>query len=204
MSALVLDRNVECLLPLTLDLPESLQWGDSEFTEICERNPDLLFEQDREGNVILMIPPGPADGNLECQLITQLQNWSHRDHTGIAYSSSTIFTLPNGAKRSPDASWLPRAAWEKLTAAEKEGLSPICPEFVIELRSRTDRLPVLMRKMEEYLENGAKLGLLIDPREGTVRTYRPGKEVETLARPKSFSADPEMPGLVFDLTTIWI
>lgn len=203
MSALMLEHAPEGFLPLSLELPPALEFDDAEFEEFCWRNRDLRIEQDREGNVIIMAPVGNEGGHQELNLGSQLQVWSARDGTGLAFSSSTLFTLPNGAKRGPDASWLRREKWEAISPAERRGFSHLCPDFVIELRSVSDRLPPLRKKMEEYLENGTTLGFLIDPQKGRAHIYRPDRAIDTLERPAFLSAEPEMPGLIFDLTRIW-
>lgn len=202
MSALTMDMPAD-EMPLTLELPDSLRMTDADFEEICRRNPDLRIEQDSEGNVIVMPSVNPTSGNKELRLGAQLLHWSDEDGTGIAFSSSTIFTLPNGAKRSPDASWMPLSRWESLSEAERNRFSRVCPEFVVELRSPSDRLEPLRQKLAEYIENGAALGFLIDPLEAKAYVYRPGKDVELLERPDALSAEPEMPGLVLELEKIW-
>lgn len=203
MSALLLESPPADLMPLEIDLPNSLRIGEMKFAEFCRKNETLRIEQDRHGNVLVMAPVGFDGGGKELRLGAQLQLWSDCDGTGIAFSSSTLFTLPNGAKRSPDASWVSLEKAGRLTPRDRKGFARICPDFVVELRSSSDRLPPLRQKMAEYLENGVRLGLLIDPVTGKAHVYRPGREVETHRRPASLSAEPEMPGLVFDLRRIW-
>ena len=202
MSALTMEMPADDTT-LTLKLPDSLRITDKEFEEFCQRNPDLRIEQDSEGNVFVMPPVNPASGNKELRLGSQLQVWSDEDGTGIAFSSSTVFVLPNGAKRSPDASWMRLSRWESLSEAERNRFSHICPEFVIELRSPSDRLEPLRKKLAEYTDNGATLGFLLDPLDAKAYAYRPGRPEEVLERPDSISAEPEMPGLVLDLAKIW-
>jgi len=114
-----------------------------------------------------------------------------------------MFTLPNGAKRSPDASWIRRERWEALSEAQQEGIGPLCPDFVVELCSPSDRLPVLQEKMQEYIDNGARLGWLIDPLERRVYIYRPGQPIEQLADPATLSGDPVLPGFVLPVGELW-
>jgi Uma2 family endonuclease len=130
-------------------------------------------------------------------------NWAVTDKTGIAFDSSTEFRLPNGAMRSPDVSWVRRSRWEALTDEEQEEFPPLCPDFVLELRSPSDRLRVVKAKMDEYIEQGAKLGLLLDPFERRVYIYRPNLPVECLEEPESINGDPILPGFTLTLTDIW-
>lgn len=176
--------------------------SDEEFGTVCRENPHLRIEQDRQGNLIVLPPVNLASGHHELDLGTQLFRWAERDGTGLAFSSSTLFTLPHGARRSPDASWLPFAVWNELSDDERHTFAKVCPHFVIELRSPSDRLTALQEKMGEYVENGVQLGFLVDPLEKTVHIYRPGRVVETLDQPPRVSGDPEMPGLTITLERI--
>jgi Uma2 family endonuclease len=136
-------------------------------------------------------------------LAAQLWNWTEQDGTGIGFDSSAGFTLPNGATRSPDASWIKLERWNALTAEQKASFAPICPDFVIELRSSSDTLTSLQDKMQEYLANGALLGWLIDRKNRTVHIYRPNQEPEILANPETVSGDPELPGFALQMAKIW-
>ncbi len=188
-----------------LEVPGLQRLDEDAFLDFCERNPELRIEMDRYGNLVVMPPVLPDSGSRELRLGTQLQIWTDLDGRGVAFSSDTIFCLPNGAMRSPDASWTTHeamATWNEARAAGKKSV-PICPFFVLELRSGSDRLPPLLAKMEEWIESGAALGILVDPREGSVRIHRPQAEPEWLVKPDRVSAGPEMPGLEFDLTRIW-
>ncbi|MFH1266206.1 MAG: Uma2 family endonuclease, partial [Planctomycetota bacterium] len=133
----------------------------------------------------------------------RLANWAEQDGTGLSFDSSTGFSLPNGAKRSPDASWLRRERWDALTEREQEGFAPLCPDFVVELRSPDDRLSVLQDKMSEYLENGAQLGWLIDPADKCVYVYRPGQPAERLQEEAMIGGEPVLPGFVLTLADGW-
>ena len=133
----------------------------------------------------------------------QLTAWAKRDGTGLTFDSSTSFKLPNGAKRSPDAAWIRRDRWEALTEQEKEGFAPLCPDFVLELRSPDDSLSTLQNKMAEYVEQGAQLGWLIDPKARRVYVFRPGQLTESLEQPETVSGDPILSGLVLKLKDLW-
>ncbi|HZS05151.1 MAG TPA: Uma2 family endonuclease [Blastocatellia bacterium] len=177
--------------------------SDNEFFDFCQRHPDLRIERTSEGDLIIMPPTGGETGRSNFKLTTYFGNWVETDRTGEGFDSSTEFILPNGAHRSPDVSWVRRERWEALTAEEREKFPPLCPDFVIELRSKTDRLRPLQEKMEEYIENGARLGWLIDPLERKVWVYRPNAAVECLDHPSTVSGDPELPGFVLPLGRIW-
>jgi Uma2 family endonuclease len=140
---------------------------------------------------------------MNANLTTDFTLWSRQDSSGLIFDSSTLFVLPNGAKRSPDVSWIRRDRWEALSPEERRGFSPICPDFVLELRSPSDQLRTLQDKMQEYLDNGARLGWLIDPSERVVTIYRPGEGVERLEAPREVSGEPVLPGFVLQLTAVW-
>jgi Uma2 family endonuclease len=178
--------------------------SEQEFYEFCRLNPDLSLELTSEGDLIIMPPTGGKSGRRNFKLNLRLGTWTEKDGTGQAFDSSTIFTLPNGAKRSPDFSWITNERWNALTEEEQERFPPLCPDFVVELRSRTDTLKNLRQKMEEYIANGAQLGWLIDPQERRVYVYRPGAiAVEQLDDPRTVSGEPVLRGLVLELQEIW-
>ncbi len=174
-----------------------------QYSEICRTNPDLRIERTAEGEVIIMPPAHSRSGEQNVKLTTRLCNWAEQDDTGVAYDSSTGFDLPNGANRSPDASWVLKSRLERLTPEERAQYLPLCPDFVIELRSKTDRKSVLHAKMREYIENGARLGWLIDPIDREAFIYRPESAVEHLLQPATLSGDPVLPGFILDLAVIW-
>ncbi|MDJ0591239.1 MAG: Uma2 family endonuclease [Pleurocapsa sp. MO_226.B13] len=186
----------------TLDL-QSIQLTDEQFYQLCINNRDLRIERDANGDLIIMPPTGGQTGNRNGRLIQQLFNWSDRDGTGIAFDSSTGFILPNGANRSPDASWLPLAKWNALTDKEKQRFIPLCPDFAVELLSPSDNLTRTQNKMQEYLDNGMVLGWLINPAQRQVEIYRQGKPVEALDAPNSLSGENVLSGFVLDLRSIW-
>jgi Uma2 family endonuclease len=174
-----------------------------QFEEICRMHSELRLELTSSGELIIMPPTGSETGVRNADLTIQLGVWTKKDGSGFCFDSSTGFALPNGARRSPDASWTKREKWESLTKRQKEGLAPICPDFVVELRSPTDRLPQLRDKMLEYMKNGASLGWLIDPFEFRVYVYTPDHEVVILESPETVSGDPLLPGFTLNLMELW-
>lgn len=177
--------------------------NDREFFEFCQLNRDLRIERTSEGDVIVMPPTGSKTGVREFVLTSQFGAWVERDGTGKGFGSSAGFKLPNGATRSPDLAWIRNERWNALSEDEQEGFAPICPDFVAELRSPSDRLGYVQAKMQEYLENGAELGWLIDPLERTVHVYRAHLEVECLPNPQTLSGGALLPGLTLNMEAIW-
>jgi Uma2 family endonuclease len=175
---------------------------EKQLFEFCQLNRDLRIERDADGALVLMAPAGGTSSARNLEVCRQLANWAQRDGSGIAFDSSVGFVLPNGAMRSPDASWVRRERWEALSVDQREKFPPLCPDFAVELRSASDRLPSLQRRLRELIRNGAQLGWLIDPRRRSVHVYRPGEAVHTLLAPSTISADPILPGFVLDLKTI--
>ena len=185
-----------------LNVPRGL-WTDDGFFEFCQANPDLRIEQTATGKLIIMPPAGAESGRRNADLTADLTVWNRRVQLGALFDSSTGFTLPNGAKRSPDASWIVKARWEAVTPTDRQKFAHICPDFVAELRSEKDSLATLQKKMHEYLENGARLGWLIDPKWKRVEVYRPDQDVQVLDSPQTVSGDPELSGFTLDLEPIW-
>jgi len=201
MIATLVTTEVE---PLTLNFSSVLQrLSEDDFYEFCRLNDELRIELSSEGDLIIMPPTGGKTGIRNMELTVQLGIWTKQDGTGKGFDSSTLFTLPNGAKRSPDFAWIRNDRWQALTEKEQERFSPICPDFVVELRSPTDSLKHLRRKMEEYIANGAQLGWLIDPFERKVYVYRPQAPVEVLDDPQTISGEPLLRGLTLNLQEIW-
>lgn len=189
---------------LVLDFgPWLQQMSDDEFFDFCLRHEDLRLERSAKGELIIMPPTGGETGRSNFRLNVHFGNWALANGTGEGFDSSTIFKLPNGANRSPDVSWVRRERWEALTPEQRRKFPPLCPDFVIELRSDTDRLSMLQEKMKEYLDNGAQLGWLIDPLQHKVWVYRPNSEPVCLDNPASVSGEPELPGYVLPLAEIW-
>jgi Uma2 family endonuclease len=178
----LLDNNPEIQTSMLLDVSGIvLRLTHEQFEQLCQNNPDRSLELTKNGELEIMPPVGGGSGRRESKLITRLTNWSDRTGLGETFSSSTIFILPSGAEKSPDAAWVERSRWESFTAQEQEKFLPLAPDFVIELRSPSDRLPKLQEKMIEYRDNGVRLGWLIDPQQQRVEIYRPGQDVEVLA-----------------------
>ncbi|MDZ8134618.1 MAG: Uma2 family endonuclease [Nostoc sp. DedQUE04] len=196
--------------PLTVNFPSLVQMTNEQFYEFCQANGDLRIERTANGEVIIMPPAFSDTGNRNFNIAAQLGNWTEQDGTGIGFDSSTGFTLPNGAMRSPDASWIELEHWNALTDAQKASFAPICPSFVIELRSssvgvarRRHRPIKLQEKMQEYIDNGASLGWLIDRQNRKVYIYRPNREVEILDNPEAVNGNPELPGFILRMGKIW-
>ena len=194
----------EAVLPLVLRLEPVLQISDDQLIALSAINDDLRIERGPRGELLLMPPAWSDIGRQELDIAGQLWTWAKRDGTGVAFGPSSGFRLPNTAVRAADAAWIRRSRWEALPAAERNNkFSPICPNFVIELRSPSDRLRTAQNKMAEWIANGAQLGWLIDVRSRRVYVYRPGAPVERLDEPAELSADPLLPGFVLDLREIW-
>lgn len=177
--------------------------SDDEFLEFCNLNEGWRFEITSKGDLEIMLPAGTGTGRRNAWLITALGVWAEDDGTGAYFDSDTMFKLPNGAKRAPDLAWVKLDRWNALSEEEQESIAPICPDFVVELRSRFDRLKKLKAKMQEYIDNGAQLGWLIDPRKRKVYVYRPGVPVEELNEPERLSGEPLLKGFVLPVAKIW-
>jgi len=188
---------------LTVSLKSVIDMTDDQFFQLCQNNRELRFERNANGELIIMSPAGGETGNRNGRLNQQLFNWTDADGTGIAFDSSTGFKLPNGADRSPDASWIKLERWDALTDEEKRKFPPICPDFVIELLSPSDSLKTTQEKMKEYIDNGVRLGILINRKSRQVEISRPGKEVEVLDSPATVSGEDILKGFVLNLGMIW-
>lgn len=182
------------------DAPEP--YTQEDFEVLAASYPELRMELTQEGKLIIMPPAGGESGRRNADLTADLVIWNRGTQAGVVFDSSTGFILPNGADRSPDAAWVERSRWETLSQQQREKYLPLCPDFVIELLSRTDSLMETQEKMREYLDNGARLGWLINPRRSQVEVYRPGQEVEILDNPTSVSGEPILPGFTLDLKGI--
>jgi Uma2 family endonuclease len=190
--------------PLLLDVQSiTLRVTHEEFEKLCQDNRDRSFELTATGELVVMPPVGGESGNSELELGGELFVWNRQARLGKVFSSSTIFVLPNGAGRSPDAAWVELSRWEALTPEQRRKFPPLAPDFVMELRSATDRLPPLREKMEEYRSNGVRLGLLIDPKNKQVEIYKPGQEPEILASPAEIDCGEIMPGFILSMREIW-
>ncbi len=191
---------------VTLQLPWDLhlQVTPEQFAAIAAVNPDLTLERTATGELVVNLPTGGETGKRNLRISTQLGNWYEaHPELGEAFDSSTGFTLPNGANRSPDAAWVSRAPWQALTPAQQKGFVPLSPDFVIELRSESDSLAKLQSKLQEYMDNGTQLGWLIDPQQQQVEIYRAGQGVEIVVNPSQLSGETVLPGFVLNLRRVW-
>ena len=175
----------------------------AQFEQVCAEHRKLRLELTSTGELIIMPPTSPLTGIRNAHLTAQLMRWAETDGSGVCFGNTAGFILPNDAIREPDASWIRREKWDSLSQEQKERFGRFCPDFVAELRSRTDRLPTLLKKMEEYMANGASLGWLIDPSKRRVYVYRPGEEVIVLENPETVYGDPLLPGFELNVTAIW-
>jgi Uma2 family endonuclease len=187
-------------LPATLS---SHPMTDEEFVSFCAEHPDLNFEMTADGQLLVKPQTFTLTGFRNQEISLQLGSWAKRDRRGYAGESSTGFVLPNGARRSPDAAWIRKDRMKALSAESLNSFWRLCPDFVIELRSQSDRLPALRDKMNEYLANGAELGWLIDPDARTVEVYRSGQAPEILTNPVALVGEGPVQGLVLDLLPVW-
>jgi Uma2 family endonuclease len=191
---------------IPLEIPDSiaLQVTPEQFEVLAIANQDLQLERTAQGELIVNPPTGGESGKRNLKISVQFGNWvEENEELGEGFDSSTGFTLPDGAIRSPDASWVSRERWESLTPEQKKGFVPLCPDFVIELRSESDSLATLQTKMCEYIDNGTRLGWLIDPRNRRVEIYRPATEVEGLVNPIALSGEEVLPGFILNLKRVW-
>ena len=188
---------------LSLQIPPSLKFTDEEFEQIVEFNKELRLELTAEGELIIMSPTGGETGNRNFDLIGQIWFWSRKNKLGKAFDSSTGFKLPNGATRSPDASWIKMERWDNLTPEQRKKYLPLCPDFAVELVSESDDVEDTRKKMQEYIENGLRLGWLINPKDKQVEIYRVGKEVEVLDSPTSLFGEDVLEGFSLDLEVIF-
>jgi len=180
----------------------SLKLTDEQFDGLCRDNPELRMELTSEGGLVVMSPTGAKTSWRNSKLTQRLANWADANGRGVAFDSNAGFTLPNGAKRSPDGAWVRLEVWQALTNEEQERFAPLCPEFVAEIRSPRDSLSNLREKMLEYLDNGAQLGWLLDPIEKLVYVYRRGRAMECLENPRTLSGEDVLEGFVLDLQDI--
>jgi Uma2 family endonuclease len=195
---------VEPAVPSVLALNvHSVGLTDEQFEKLCRENPELRIELTSRGELIIMPPTGMKTGWSNSKLNQRLAEWTERDGSGLCFDSSTLFTLPDGSKRSPDASWIRGEKWEALTDEQKQSSATMAPDFVIELRSPSDSWPLLEEKMLDYIRNGGLLGWLIDPERKRVYVYRQDQPMETLDDPATLAGDPLLPGFIFNPREIW-
>jgi Uma2 family endonuclease len=186
-----------------LNLEPIVHLSDEQFEKLCWANPEAKLERNAKGELIIMSPTGGESGQRNRKLTQRLGNWTDEDGTGESFDSSTMFRLPNGALRSPDAAWVTLTRWNQLTLEQKRGFVPLAPDFVAELRSWSDNREDLQAKMEEYLANGVRLGWLIDPIDREVDIYRIGKNKETLSNPTQLLGEEVLPGFILSLSGIF-
>ncbi|MDJ0728501.1 MAG: Uma2 family endonuclease [Crocosphaera sp.] len=191
----------------TISIPKGFRITPEQFEQLASAEQLTRMELTKDGELIIMSPTGGTAGRKNSRLIQQLRNWADIEQKGEVFDSSTVFILPNGARRSPDVSWIKIDRWNQLTIAQQDGFPPLAPDFVIELVSHSDiknqRYSDLQAKMQEYLENGVQLGWLIEPSAKTVEIYRLGQKREILNHPQTLSGEAVLPGFILDLTEIW-
>jgi Uma2 family endonuclease len=188
---------------LTLQIPYMLKLSEENFAQLAAANRDVRLERTTNGDLIIMPPTGGETGERNLDLAGQLWLWNRQNRLGKAFDSSTGFRLPNGAIRSPDVAWISLEKWESLTQEQRKKFLPLCPDFALELLSESDELKDTQLRMQEYLDNGLRLGWLIDPKTQTVEIYRLNQPIETLQSLLSLSGEEVLPEFVLDLQTIW-
>lgn len=188
---------------LVLNTSETIPISHEQFYQLCAANRDLRLERTAKGDLIIIPPTGGGTGKRNSEINLDLGLWNRQAQLGIVFDSSTCFQLPNGGDRSPDAAWIPLEKWEVLTPEQQEKFPPICPDFVIELRSPSDSLKRLQDKMQEYMDNGTQLGWLINPQNRQVEIYRQGQDKQTVDHPPTLSGENVLPGFVLNLYLIW-
>lgn len=191
--------------PIALNLSSVIQLTDEQFYALAVSQPDhIKLERNSNGDIIVLTPHGAETSNRNGRLLAQLFVWTDQNEDlGLAFDSDTQFKLPNGANRSPDAAWVRREAWDALSDKERQVFPPLCPDFVVELRSPSDRLKPLQDKMQEYMDNGTRLGWLINRQDRQVEIYRAGQSKQVLNFPQNLSGEDILPGFVLDLSKIW-
>ena len=187
---------------ITLNL-QSVQLTDEQFFQLCQDNRELKFERNANGDLVIMPPTGGETSNRNAGITAQLWVWNEQSKSGKVFDSSGGFKLPNGAERSPDAAWILLKRWNALTPQQQQQFIPLCPDFVIELRSPSDRLPELQEKMQEYKNNGTRLGWLINRQSRQVEIYRQNSDVEILESPTTLSGESVLAGFILTLEPIW-
>jgi len=188
---------------ITLNLNAVVELTKEEFYQLCQQNSDLRLERNAQGEIIIMPPTGGETGKRNSILLVQLWLWNEQTQLGEVFDSSTGFSLPKGGDRSPDISWVKKSKWEALTPQQKEKFVPLCPDFLIELISPSDNLKNTQDKMQEYLNNGNRLGWLINRQQKQVEIDRPEQVVETLQSPSTLSGEDVLPGFTLNLQRIW-
>jgi Uma2 family endonuclease len=186
-----------------IDFSPICQLTDEQFFQLCRKNPEIKFERNARGEILIVPPTGGETGKCNAKLLSRFVVWNEGTHLGEVFDSSTCFKLPNGADRSPDVAWIRRERWESLTPEEKEKFPPIAPDFALELMSPSDRRSDTQKKMQEYMDNGVRLGWLIDRRSRQVEIYRAGQAVEVLDSPAILLGEGVLPALTIDMQIVW-
>jgi Uma2 family endonuclease len=187
---------------IVLNLKPFIELTDDQFYELCQSHRDLKFERTAQGELVIVSPVGGEGGNREANLIGAVVIWNQQTQLGKVFSSSTCFKLPNGSNRSPDVAWVAQERWEQLTPEQRKKFPPLCPDFVIELRSESDTLELLQRKMQEYSEAGLRLGWLINPQDQQVELYRTGQPMQVLQNPEQLSGEEVLSGFTLN-ASLW-
>jgi Uma2 family endonuclease len=188
---------------IIVNLNPIIQLSDNQFYQLCRENPEVKFERNADGKLLIISPTGGITGNKNAEISTDFAIWNRQNKLGVCFDSSTCFKLPNGANRSPDVAWIRKDRWDKLTSTEQEKFSPIAPDFVLELMSPSDSLQETRAKMQEYINNGVKLGWLINRKMRQVEIYRLGKPVEILEFPQELSGEDILPGFILNMEIVW-
>ena len=188
---------------IAINLNPIIQLTDNQFYQLCRQNPEVKFERNAAGKLLIMPPTGGETGNRNFEMTADFVIWNRQTQLGVGFDSSTCFKLPNGANRSPDVAWIRQERWDALTPEQKEKFPPIAPDFVLELMSPSDTLKETQEKMQEYINNGVKLGWLINPKMRQVEIYRLGQPIEILASPQQLLGEDVLPGFILNLQIIW-
>ena len=188
---------------IVLNLKPFIEFTDQQFYQLCQEHQGLKFERTAEGELVIVSPVGGESGSREADLIGDLVYWNRQTQLGKVFSSSTCFKLPLGGNRSPDVAWISLPRWQQLTWEQQKTFPPLCPDFLIELRSESDSIAILKLKMEEYIDNGLRLGWLIDPQNHCVAIYRPGQDPQWLDHPQIINGETILPGFTFMVSKLW-
>jgi Uma2 family endonuclease len=188
---------------ITVNLNPIIQLTDNQFYQLCRENHEIKFERNADGKLLIISPTGGITGNINIEISADFGIWNRQNKLGVCFDSSTCFKLPNGANRSPDVAWIKKERWDTLTPEEQEKFPPIAPDFVLELMSPSDSLEDTQAKMREYINNGVRLGWLINRKMRQVEIYRLGKPVEILDLPQELSGEDVLPGFVLNLEIVW-
>jgi Uma2 family endonuclease len=188
---------------VTVNFNSIIKMTDDQFYQLCRDNPDVKFERNSNGEIIIMPPTGGETGNRNFEIAAEFAIWNRQYRLGVCFDSSTCFKLPNGADRSPDISWIKQERWDTLSPEQKEKFPPIAPDFVLELMSPTDSLKKTQEKMQEYIKNEVRLGWLIERKTRRVEIYRLGQAVDVLESPTELSGEDVLPGFILNLEIVW-